>query len=183
MKRIAIFTTDGFEDIELIVAYDLLIRTGINVDLISIKSKPKLISKYNLKLKTHLTIKQVTPRSYDAFIMPGGPAVDEMLNSIALCGILEEQIQISSKIIGAICAAPKVLAKLKILDNYKFTCHPDLVELLDNPNYQEKDVVVDRNLITANGPGSSFEFIFAIVKKLLGEEALAELKRGIVWTK
>ncbi len=181
MKNVAVFIGDNFEDIETIVVYDLLLRAGLNVDLVSVKTKPKVTSKYHLKFKTHLTIKQVTPRSYDAFIIPGGPGVEELLNSISLCGIIEEQIKISSKIIGAICAAPKILNKMNILEDYKFTCHPEVTELISHPNYQDSAVVVDKNLITANGPGSAFQFTFKILEALLNEEAVNELKRAIVW--
>ncbi len=181
MKNVAIFIGDNFEDIETITVYDLLLRAGFNVDLVSIKNKPKVISKYNLKFKTHLTIKQVTPRSYDAFIIPGGPGVDELMDSVVLCGILEEQIQISSKVIAAICAAPKILNKMKILENYKFTCHPEVQELISHENYVDQAVVVDKNLITASGPGSVFEFTFKILEALSNAEAVEELKRDIVW--
>jgi protein deglycase len=42
-------------------------------------------------------------------------------------------------------------------------------------------VVVDGNLITSQGPGTSIEFSLAIVEKLLGREKALELAKTLVF--
>jgi protein deglycase len=42
-------------------------------------------------------------------------------------------------------------------------------------------VIVDGNLITSQGPGTSIEFSLAIVEKLLGREKADELAKTLVF--
>jgi protein deglycase len=42
-------------------------------------------------------------------------------------------------------------------------------------------VIVDGNLITSQGPGTSIEFSLAIVEKLLGREKALELAKTLVF--
>lgn len=77
------------------------------------------------------------------------------------------------KLVSAICAAPAiVLQPLGILMGKRATCYPA-------PKFRaamEKDltsndaVVVDGNIITSQGPGTSLKFSLALVEVLYGVE-------------
>lgn len=54
---------------------------------------------------------------------------------------------------------------------------------LSDPSEAENRVVVDGNLITSRGPGTTMEFALAIVEKLFGRQKALELAKGLVFTK
>ena len=47
---------------------------------------------------------------------------------------------------------------------------------VDNYSYQESRIVQDGKLITSRGPGTSFEFAFAIMKELCGKEVVEKTR-------
>ena len=74
------------------------------------------------------------------------------------------------KLIASICASPAVvLAQNRLVDNRNITCYPvpDFIEIAKKYcNYFDFDVLVDNNLITANGPKSAMQFSLEICKFL-----------------
>lgn len=52
---------------------------------------------------------------------------------------------------------------------------------LSDPSEAENRVVVDGNLITSRGPGTSMEFALAIVEKFFGREKALELAKGMLF--
>ena len=77
------------------------------------------------------------------------------------------------KILAAICIAPAILAKAGVLEGKNATVWSSVLDkgpikiLEENgANYVEKDVVVDGNIITANGPQAASEFGRKIVEIL-----------------
>ena len=76
-----------------------------------------------------------------------------------------------TKLWGAICISPRILAHANLLDHRNVTGWDDdhkLVNIFKNAgaNYINTSVVIDHNLITANGPKAAKEFGTAIVKAL-----------------
>ena len=45
---------------------------------------------------------------------------------------------------------------------------------------QRSPVVEDGNLITSQGPGTTFVFALAVVRRVMGEPRAAEVERGLV---
>ena len=60
------------------------------------------------------------------------------------------------KLVAAICAAPSVLGENHILEGKKATCHPGFEEKLLGAQWLEQPVVVDGNVITSRGMGTSY---------------------------
>ena len=84
------------------------------------------------------------------------------------------------KTIGAICAAPTVLAAAGILEGRAATCHPGCEKGLAGARYTARETVIaDRNVITRQGPGTSFEFALALVERLAGASTAAQVKAGL----
>ena len=61
-----------------------------------------------------------------------------------------------------------VLAQNGLINGRKITCYPaqTFLNMLKDCDYTGKDVEVDDNLITANGPKSAMSFSLAICEKL-----------------
>lgn len=63
----------------------------------------------------------------------------------------------------------------------KATAFPALCNKLADPSESENRVLVDGNLITSRGPGTSMEFALGIVEKLFGREKALELAKTMVF--
>ncbi|KAL9326689.1 hypothetical protein ACSQ67_007334 [Phaseolus vulgaris] len=63
----------------------------------------------------------------------------------------------------------------------KATAFPAMCNKLSDQSEVENRVVVDGNLITSRGPGTSIEFALAIVEKLLGRKLALELAKAVVF--
>ena len=162
-KRILIIAHNEFEDTELVATRDVLLRKGIDVDLISMSNNINLISSYNLKIETDDVIKNILPNinKYDALFIPGGRGVKNIDEAKEIDDVINH-FKSNNKIIGAICAAPILLAKRGILENKNAVCFPDdeLRKILKEgkANIIDKEVVVDGNIVTGRDMKSSINF-------------------------
>ena len=65
----------------------------------------------------------------------------------------------------------------------KATAFPAMCNKLSDQIEIEKRVVVDGNLITSRGPGTSMEFALAIVEKFFGRNKALELAKIMLFTR
>lgn len=84
------------------------------------------------------------------------------------------------KFISAICAAPAVaLAPLGLLKSRMATCYPagKFRDVLQKEFTSNDAVVMDQNIITSQGPGTSLKFSLALVEILYGTEMKEKLAK------
>ncbi|KAK9204118.1 hypothetical protein WN943_014376 [Citrus x changshan-huyou] len=94
-----------------------------------------------------------------------------------LVNMLKKQKE-SNRPYGAICASPAlVLEPHGLLKGKKATAFPAMCNKLSDQSEIENRVVVDGNLITSRGPGTSMEFALAIVEKFFGRNKALELAK------
>ncbi|KMT13206.1 hypothetical protein BVRB_4g086100 [Beta vulgaris subsp. vulgaris] len=67
------------------------------------------------------------------------------------------------------------------LQGNKATAFPAMCNKLSDPSEIENRVVVDGNLITSRGLGTSMEFALAIVEKFLGHQKAIELAKTMLF--
>lgn len=176
VKTALVVLADGFEEIEGIAPVDVLRRAGVRVTVAALTNK-SVSSSRNLMLHADVLLKDVQDLP-DAIILPGGlPGATNLAKSSKL-KVLIQQMDDAKKIIAAVCAAPAVvLAPAGVLDGKKATCYPGCErDFSPKTVYSKERVVVDGNIITSQGPGSSLEFALAIVRRLVGNE-IAETVR------
>lgn len=58
-----------------------------------------------------------------------------------------------------------------------------MCDKLSDKSEAENRVVVDGNLITSRGPGTSMEFALAIVEKFFGRQKAIELAKRMLFTR
>jgi len=78
----------------------------------------------------------------------------------------------------AVCTGPLVLQAAGVLAGRRVTCHP-AVRLTQTRRLEDR-VVVDGRLITSQGPGSSFEFVLAVIGAVEGREKADDLAKSMV---
>ena len=83
--------------------------------------------------------------------------------------------------IAAICAAPAVvLSPLGILDGLHATCYPGFEAGCSKTEMKGERIVVLDRIITAAGPGVTFDFGLAIVEKAMGKEAADSIRTAML---
>jgi 4-methyl-5(b-hydroxyethyl)-thiazole monophosphate biosynthesis len=84
--------------------------------------------------------------------------------------------------VAAICAAPSILAELGILTNRPATSNPSFQHVLveNGAILSGEPAVVDGNVITSKGMATAIPFGLEIVRWLLGDAAVEDLKPRIV---
>lgn len=168
MKVLAI-ATHGFEETELIAVVDTLIRGGHDVDIAFEVDEEYANSGHNIKIKVEKKYKDVIPYldEYGALFIPGGIGFTK-LDKISKTNIIISHFDNFDKYIGAICAAPTLLAKRGILKGKEATVFYDktLEKILikegailnkEIDKFKPK-VVIDGKIITGNGMQASLIF-------------------------
>ena len=80
----------------------------------------------------------------------------------------------------SVIGAHIVLGKAGVLKN-KFSCYPSCEDSIESSaKYCAEKVVIDENIITANGPASAALFALAIVEYLLGREKRDEVAKELL---
>lgn len=172
MIKIAVIFADGTEEIEGLTVVDVLRRANIKCDIVSLHSITPTGS-HNIKIFADKTCKELNIDEYDGIVIPGGLMGAKNISNSKIIGDSIIKAFNDKKMVASICASPAVvLSKLGILQDKNVTCFPapEFIESLSSANYVDSHVVVDGNIITADGPRSSLEFSLAICK-YLGVEA------------
>jgi 4-methyl-5(b-hydroxyethyl)-thiazole monophosphate biosynthesis len=88
----------------------------------------------------------------------------------------------SGKFVGAICAAPYVLANAGVLSGKRATAYPGFLERMDLDDVEITDGVVERDgkVITSRGPGTAMDFALELIEALAGREKRDEVEEKLV---
>ncbi|WP_338982917.1 DJ-1/PfpI family protein [Spiroplasma endosymbiont of Othius punctulatus] len=184
MKRLAIFLYDGFEDTEAIGTIDVIRRGAklfpesvIGIDVVSIQNKDVVTGAWNNKVIVDKHLSNINYEDYDGLILPGGPAVNELLkNNTVESGFKTAYGE--NKLIAAICAAPQLLGMWGMLDGKKVVNYPGANQYLDKAILQNRSgSITDKNIITGSSIGGTLEFGLSIVEYFVGNEKISELKK------
>ncbi len=178
-KNVLIIASNGFEDVEMIAVRDILIRSGFEVEVSYFTDEDFVKSSYGLKIVVENKIKDTVKHldKYDALFIPGGPGIEIIDDSEYINDILRHFIS-NNKHIGAICAAPSILAKRGILKDKKAIVYPDKKYWTIFKKYgvifstkecvpgDECSVVYDDKITTGMNMQSSIKFGYEFAKNL-----------------
>lgn len=190
-KKVLLFLSEGFEAYEASAFTDVFgwsRDSGIEpVDLITTGLRPTIKCYWNLIVQPEISFDQINIDDYDALAIPGGAgdagfyedAYDErFLNLI-------REFDHKGKLIAAICVGALPIGKSGILKNRKATTW-DLNEgvrrkqLSDfGVNVQDKQMVIDKNIITSTGPATSMDVAFKLLELLTDIQNVIEIKRNM----
>lgn len=176
MVKVLVIFADGFEEIEAFAVVDILRRAGIDVTNVGIVSTV-VEGAHGIKFIADKRLSEINHESYEMLVLPGGPAYKTLMNNQQLLNMIKEFNE-KNKYIAAICAAPVVLSKAGILDNRLAVVYPGLEKEI--PKVRDAKLIVDKNIITAKGPGVAMLFAFKLVEILVGKRIAAQLKNRMV---
>ena len=161
-------------------AVDLLRRARIYVDTISITDDYTVHGAHGINVQTEDLFDEVDFSESDMIVLPGGmPGTTNLKEHAGVRKVVKEHIQ-AGKYVGAICAAPTVLADLGLLKGKKITCYPTVEQEIQGAVLLRTPVAVDGNIVTGRGAGTAVEFALKLIEVLEGEEKAQEVARAIV---
>ncbi|PKA46041.1 Protein DJ-1 like B [Apostasia shenzhenica] len=180
--QILVPIANGSEEMEAVIIIDILRRAKANVVVASLEDKLDILASRKVKILADISLDEVAKSQCDLIVLPGGlPGAQAFSNSKKLVDLLKNQAA-ANRPYGAICASPAVVLETHgLLKGKKATAFPALSNKLSDPSECENRVVVDGNLITSRGPGTSMEFALAIVEKLFGRGKSLELSKTMVF--
>lgn len=161
-----IISADSFEDTELLVPYYRLEEEGVHVDIASIK-KGKIKGKHGYEVEVNKTLKEVNPDDYDILILPGGKAPETLRKEKKAIEIAKHFFQ-KNKPVSAICHGPQTLITAGLLKGRQATCYKSVAQEMKDAGaiYEDKEVVIDGNLVTSRQPSDLPAFIRETMRML-----------------
>lgn len=181
MKGLFIFS-DQMEDIEGVGTRALLLRSGLDVTTTTKGNNKWIKTAYGQKIEVDTLLNEITLDEYDFLVIPGGPYVKESVDGDTQIKGLALHFASQKKLIAAICAGPRFLGQVGLLDNKKFTAFTGSEKDAPKGDYFPNEKALrDEFIITARGAGSVYEFVYEIIKFLQGEAAAKQLFNSILY--
>ena len=171
-KKIAlVIAFRDFRDEEYVIPKQTLESAGVEIITAS-TSLGKAIGKLGGEAEVNILLGELKVADYDAVLFIGGPGAANYIEEETCPRITRETVG-ASKVLGAICIAPAILAKAGVLKGKRATVWSSVmdksaVKILkeSGAEYLVDSVVVDGNIITASGPQSAKEFAQKIIDKI-----------------
>ncbi|MBB2931935.1 type 1 glutamine amidotransferase domain-containing protein [Paraburkholderia silvatlantica] len=176
--RVLIMSTDGFEDSELYSPRQSLLDAGVRVTLASPGAAPIRGTVYNFEtghspdssetITPDMLIANVDVADYDALLLPGGVVNPDKLRLDGHAIEVIRAFNTAGKPVAAICHGPWLLVEADVLRGRKVTGWYSIRTDLKNAGatVEDKEVVVDGNLITSRMPTDIPAFTEAFVAAL-----------------
>lgn len=167
---IMVIAPRAFRDEEFKIPYEFLTKLGHKIKVAS-RDTVLATGLLGMAVKPQLMIKDIDSLAFDGMILVGGTGAaiywdDEIVHKLA-----RYFERTPGKIVSAICLAPITLARAGILTGRRATVFKDRSTIAEfkakEVLYQEDDVVISGNVITAASPQDSEKFARAIAMQIL----------------
>ena len=159
---------NNFSEEEYQIINRVFTRAGKKV-FISSDSNIVCNGERGMKVKADIDYFNVNEKNFAAIVLIGGKGSKEYWDNKNLHRIIKK-FESSGKIVSAICSAPIILARAGLLSKIPATCwSEDKNELIKlGVKYQDRNVVVENNIITADGPRSAEQFAESVMNMTKG---------------
>lgn len=169
MKAV-ILTADQFEDMEVMYPLFRLKEAGWQVDIAAPTKKP-IHGEFGYgQLMPDITIDKVDPDKYDLLVIPGGSpeGAPSTVRKLKKAHEITQSFFAKKKPVASICHGPWTLADSGVIKGRHLTCYwhdgvPESVKAAGGI-WEDKEVVVDGNLVTSRWPDDLPAFMRETIK-------------------
>ena len=163
-----IISADNFEDSELLYPYYRLKEEGVEVDISSVR-KGKIKGKHGYEVEANRDLTEIRPEDYDLLMLPGGKAPERIRKEKEALEIARHFFR-NNKPVSAICHGPQTLISAGLLKDRHVTCYRSVAQEIKDAGalYEDREVVVDGNLVTSRQPSDLPAFMRETMKLLKG---------------
>ena len=170
-KKAVVLTADKFEDLELFYPLFRLLEAGWEVD-VAAPGKRDIIGEHGYSFKPSLSIDEVDPAGYDLLFIPGGfpDGAPATVRRLKKAQEITKSFFDEDKPVGSICHGPWTLASSDVIKNRHLTSYwhdgvPQDIKAAGGI-WEDKEVVVDGNLVTSRWPMDLPAFMRELMKKI-----------------
>jgi protein deglycase len=179
MKRVLVPLAEGCEELEAVTVIDLLRRAGVEVIVAGLREGTVTASR-GVRIVPDMTLDQALHLEFDMVALPGGlPGADHLAADRRLADLLKRMNE-SGRFVGAVCAAPKVLARAGVLQGRIATAYPGVLQQEGHSDISGDAVIRDGTVITSRGPGTAMDFALELIEALAGRPARESVEKGLV---
>lgn len=181
MRKVAVLLADGFEEGEALFVVDVLRRAAFTCHMVGVDSGAQVTGSHGISVIPDALLSE-DMTAYDMLVLPGGlPGAENLSRHPKVLDAVRDCLSDPARFVGAICAAPMVLAAADVARGRRLTSYPSdrFRALFPQSEYVEAPVVVDGNLITSRGPATTLPFAYALVDALGGDSA--PLREGMLF--
>ena len=181
MTRVLVPLAQGCEELEAVTIIDLLRRAEIEVVVAGLEEGPVTASR-GVRILPDMPLDQALELDYDMVALPGGLPGSDHLGADDRVTALLKKMNESGRFVGAVCAAPKVLARIGILDGKRATAFPGVLQAEQHPDITGNAVTRDGRVITSRSVGTVMDFALAIIEALEGRETRDTIEQSMART-
>lgn len=166
-KKICILVEKMHNELELHYPRIRLQEEGANVVLVGPKENVDYKGEHGMTVKADTTISKISSNQCDALVIPGGFQPDYLRRDHRFVDLVR-RMHSDKKLIAAICHGPWLLCSADIIRGVKITSFNSIKDDVKNAGgrWEDREVVVDRNIITSRNPNDLPAFCKAIIKHL-----------------
>ncbi|HLK84408.1 MAG TPA: type 1 glutamine amidotransferase domain-containing protein [Xanthobacteraceae bacterium] len=167
-QKIAILVTDGFEQVELVEPRKALDKAGAQTLVVS--PRKKRVRGWNFtdwgdEIAVDVPLDKARPQDFDALLLPGGVINPDALRIQPAAVDFVRAFLADGKPVAAICHGPATLIETGQVRGRRITSWPSIKSDLQNAGAEwvDREVVVDRNLISSRKPDDIPAFISEVI--------------------
>lgn len=164
-RHIAILVEDQYQVLEVWYPLLRLAEAGIRVTTIGTGKKDLYHSKEGYPITVDTAIEQVNVRDFDGVIIPGGWAPDFLRRYPRVVNFVK-RLYADGRVVASICHGGWLLVSAGVVKGNKvtsfFAIKDDLIAA--GGIYLDREVVVDKNLVTSRKPEDLPAFVAAVIK-------------------
>jgi protease I len=170
-KRAAVMIGPLFEDVEATYPYYRLQEAGATVEIVGLEGDQTVTGKKGQELRTDNAAADLIAEDLDVLVIAGGFGPDKLRADPGVLKLVREMNE-QGKPIAFICHAGWVPASAGIVDGRRTTSYPTIADDLRNAGaeWEDAEVVVDRNLISSRRPDDLPAFMRALIEVTVGAE-------------
>ncbi len=170
-KTIAILSTDGFEQSELVRPLEALKDAGAEVHVVTpdgrdIKGWDN--GNWGDTVKADRSLADVKADSYDGLVLPGGVMNPDKLRMREDATTFVREFFKAGKPVSAICHGPQILIDCGVIEGREMTSFPSIKNDLKNAGarWVDQEVVCDQALTTSRTPDDLPAFIDKTIEEI-----------------
>jgi protease I len=166
-KKILMFVENDYEDLELWYPKLRLIEAGARVIVAGPEKDRIYLSKHGYACESDFAVNEIDPSDFNGLVIPGGFAPDRLRRLPAVLEITRTIME-QKKLLAHICHAGWIPISAGVVHGFRCTSTPGIKDDLINAGaaWEDKPVVVDRNMISSRRPADLPLFCREIIRFL-----------------